>query len=164
MKSFIKAVDRFSLLVDKVVTAVAVFVLVSMTVVTTAQIICRFFFTALSWSEELCRYLMIWLTFLGASMAVRRKAHIAVTFAVSQLPAKLKKIAACLVYALSLYFFLLLVIYGYRLMNFEAFQVAAGLGVSMRYPYMAIPVGGVLCAIHTVAHLLKLFEGDTPWE
>lgn len=153
----------FSRGVDRGATFLAVVVLVAMTAVTTLQIVCRFFFTALSWSEELSRYLMIWLTFLGASMGVKRGAHIAVTFAVSPLAPKWRQGLALLVQVLALYFFFLVTYYGWRLMNLQAFQVSAGLGVSMRYVYVSLPVGGLLCAVHILAEILQLLAGEKPW-
>ncbi len=162
-KSLSENFSAFSQGVDKAATLLAVVVLAAMTAVTTLQIICRFFFTALSWSEELSRYLMIWLTFLGASMGVKRGAHIAVTFAVSPLAPKWRQGLALLVQVLVLYFFLLVAYYGWRLMNLQAFQVSAGLGISMRYVYVSLPVGGILCAIHILAEILQLLAGEKPW-
>ena len=148
--------------VDRVATFFAVAIMLTMTVVITLQIVCRFFFTALSWSEELSRYLMIWLTFLGASMAVKRGTHIAVTFAVSSLPEPLKRALSLLVYALCLYFFVLVAHYGWKLMNMQAFQVSAGIGISMRYVYLSLPVGGMLCGIHTLSEILHTVAGEEP--
>ncbi len=153
----------FSQRVDRAATCLAVAALVTMTIVTTLQVVCRFFFTALSWSEELSRYLMIWLTFLGASMGVRRGTHIAVTFAVSPLPSKWSKSVTLLVHALVLYFFILVSYYGWRLMNLQAFQVSAGLGISMRYVYISLPVGGSLCAVHVLSEILQLLSGEKSW-
>ena len=141
----------------------AVMALLAMTAVITLQIVCRFFFTALSWSEELSRYLMIWLTFLGASMGVKRGAHIAVTFAVSSLPTNWQKGVALIVEGLSLYFFILVGYYGWKLMNLQAFQVSAGLGISMRYVYLSLPVGGLLCAVHVLSEFLQTLLGGESW-
>ncbi|NPA15112.1 MAG: TRAP transporter small permease [Deferribacteres bacterium] len=158
-----RTVKRISDATDALATFLAVIVLVVMTVVITAQIVCRFFFSALSWSEELSRYLMVWLTFLGASMGIKRKAHIAVTFAVSSLPPKVQRWLSLVVYTLSLYFFVLVIIYGFKLMRFQAFQVSAGLGISMKYVYLSLPVGGMLCAVHIVSNILEVL-GAGRWE
>jgi len=162
-KSLSQGFLAFSQRVDRVATFLAVVTLVAMTATTTLQIICRFFFTALSWSEELARYLMIWLTFLGASMGVKRGTHIAVTFAVSPLATKWRRGLALLVQVLALYFFILVAYYGWRLMNFQAYQVSAGLGISMRYVYVSMPVGGALCAVHVLAEILQTLAGEKTW-
>jgi TRAP-type C4-dicarboxylate transport system permease small subunit len=150
--------------VDRIATFLAVAILLAMTAVITLQIVCRFFFTALSWSEELARYLMIWLTFLGASMGVKRGAHIAVTFAISPLPKAVRKGLELLVYALCLYFFSTVAYYGWRLMNMQAYQVSAGLGISMRYVYVSLPVGGVICSIHVLNQILTTLSEGARWE
>ncbi len=163
MENLSRLSKAFSHRLDQIVAGLAVFCLAAMTAVTTLQIMCRFFFTALSWSEELARYLMIWLTFLGASMGVKRGTHIAVSFAVSPLSPRWRQGMALLVQTLALYFFLLVAFYGWRLMNLQAFQVSAGLGISMRYVYVSLPVGGILCAIHVLAEILQLSSGEKPW-
>ena len=162
-KKVSQSFTSFSQGVDRVATFLAVVALAAMTAVTTLQIVCRFFFTALSWSEELSRYLMVWLTFLGASMGVKRGTHIAVTFAVSPLAPRWRQGLALLVQLLALYFFLLVALYGWKLMNLQAFQVSAGLGISMRYVYVSLPVGGLLCAVHIVSEILQLLSGEKPW-
>ncbi|MDX5433777.1 MAG: TRAP transporter small permease subunit, partial [Halomonas sp.] len=37
--------------------------------VITLQIVSRVFFTAVGWTEEVARFLLIWITFLGATLA-----------------------------------------------------------------------------------------------
>ncbi|WP_416208223.1 TRAP transporter small permease [Halomonas sp.] len=51
-----------------------------MIVSTTLQIVFRVFFDALAWSEEVSRYMLVWSTFLGATLAYKRSMHISVTF------------------------------------------------------------------------------------
>ena len=38
------------------------------------------------WSEELCRYLFVWVSFLGACVALRRTSHLGVDSVVVRLP------------------------------------------------------------------------------
>jgi len=48
-------------------------------VVAVLQNISRFVLRdSLSWSEELARYLMVWATFIGASIGVKRGSHVGV--------------------------------------------------------------------------------------
>ncbi len=42
---------------------------------------------SLAWTEEIARYMLMWLTFIGAAVAMRRGTHIAVEFAHVFLPA-----------------------------------------------------------------------------
>ena len=50
-----------------------------------------------AWTEEIARYLLIVVTFVGASMAVRRNTHIHVEFAYRYLPARVQRATSTLV-------------------------------------------------------------------
>ena len=66
--------------VKKFLNNIEEFIVVPLVAVMTAVIILQVFFRyvlkgSLPWSEELSRYLMIWVTFVGASIGVKRGAH-----------------------------------------------------------------------------------------
>ena len=99
MKAIKKILTPVSTLLDTVCSAAIVFMLGAMVVITGAQIICRTWFTALSWSDEVTRYLLIWSTFLGATVVYRHGGHISVTFlqdAVKPKAAKALRIDSCI--------------------------------------------------------------------
>jgi TRAP-type C4-dicarboxylate transport system permease small subunit len=61
-------------------------------VVIAAQVLWRYAFRdALPWTEELARYLFMWITFLGAALAVRDGTHIRVSLLVERLPARWRR-------------------------------------------------------------------------
>ncbi|WP_167506034.1 TRAP transporter small permease [Desulfosediminicola flagellatus] len=132
----------------------ALFITLSaMIVLITAQIIFRVFFTALSWSEELSRYLLVWSSFIGTTVAFKKGAHIAVTFLVDLLPARMQKIVQTLSCILMAIFFGVTIWYSIFLFNVQIFQVSPAMGIKMRYIYMIIPISfSVLCV-----HLLNQF-------
>ena len=59
-------------------------------------------------SEELSRFLFIWITFLGAVVALRERAHLGVDMLVSRLPVAGKKLCLAASYACMLYILWLL--------------------------------------------------------
>ncbi len=62
-----------------------------MAVVVFIQVIFRFVVKAsLPWSEETSRYLLVWITFLGASAGVKTGAHVGVEAVTLMLPYKLR--------------------------------------------------------------------------
>jgi TRAP-type C4-dicarboxylate transport system permease small subunit len=65
-------------------TEVAVMVLMGfLVVVVVASVLFRYvFLSPITWSEEVGRYVMIWMGFLAASIAVRRGLHVGVDFVV----------------------------------------------------------------------------------
>ena len=65
---------------------------ISMAGVVILQVIFRYIFNnSLFWSEELARYLLVWLTFLGASCAYHRRVHPSIDLITNRLDEKVKK-------------------------------------------------------------------------
>lgn len=129
----------------------------SMIVIITAQVIFRVFFTALSWSEELSRYLLVWSSFIGTSVAFKKGAHIAVTFAVDMLPGKIKKLVQSLSCILMALFFGITIWYSIYLFNVQVFQVSPAMGVKMRYVYMIIPIAFSVMSIHLLSQFTEIW-------
>ncbi|MBQ9566026.1 MAG: TRAP transporter small permease [Synergistaceae bacterium] len=108
------------------------------------------FSASTSWAEELIRYLMIWITFIGGGVCVRRGAHIRMDFLLSALPARWRTRLTRLVYGLSAAFCAALAWYGVRLVGFTLAheQISPALELPMWIPYSAMPVGLTLMALH----------------
>jgi TRAP-type C4-dicarboxylate transport system permease small subunit len=101
----------------------------------------------LTWSEEVGRYVMIWVGFLAASIAVRDGLHVGVDFVVQWSPPGLATLLRRLARA-SLGVFLLIVMgYGFVLVVDLWEQWSPVLNVRMTWPYLAIPVGSLLMLI-----------------
>ncbi len=65
----------------------------TMALIVAVQVFCRYVLNqSLFWSEELARFLLVWLTFLGASCAYYRKVNPGVDFLYAKMPWRLKKI------------------------------------------------------------------------
>jgi len=110
---------------------------------------------ALTWTEESARYLMIWMGFLGMGLAVRTGGHVAVDLLVTRLPPRLQRTTLLVVQALVLAFLLAVVGAGWQLVDRVSGQLTPVLGVSMAWPYLAIPVGSLLTAVEVVALTLR---------
>ena len=77
-----------------------VFCLAAMVVPVFGSVVLRYGFNSgISVSEEMARYLFVWLTFLGAVVAVQGHGHQGVDTLVSRLPAIGKKFCAVLVFS-----------------------------------------------------------------
>ena len=77
--------NKFILTISDKLNKGATYLLILLTITISllifAQVICRYVFNySLYWSEELGRYTLIWITFLGASVGFKRKAHVGVDF------------------------------------------------------------------------------------
>src|SRR5699024_10234773 len=65
------------------------------------------------WTEELIRYLIIWISFIGASVCVREGSHLSIDAIPSLLKGTAKKILMGLVYLICLIFSIMLTWYSY---------------------------------------------------
>lgn len=107
------------------------------------------------WSEELTVYLMVWNAMLGSAALVLFNDHIALLFAVDAMPPRMRRVAAAIAQICVLIAAVLIAVYGYGFMNRMSDSMSMGLGISMRWSTMALPVGG---ALMTVAALLRVVD------
>jgi len=149
--------DKASNRLDTVFRFALFLTLSSMIVLITAQVIFRVFFTALSWSEELSRYLLVWSSFIGASVAFKKGAHIAVTFAVDSLPRKIQKLVQSLSCILMAIFFGITIWYSIFLFNVQVYQVSPAMGLKMRFIYMIIPIAFSVMSIHLLSQFTAIW-------
>jgi C4-dicarboxylate transporter DctQ subunit len=130
----------------------------TMTAVTFWGVINRFFLkNSLSWSEELSRYLSIWATFLGASLGVKKGAHIGVEALVMILPFKIKKNVDIFTDILSFIFCIGIVItgYNYGIKLMATNQLSPAMRIPIYYAYSAIPFGMLLMAIRYIIAIVN---------
>jgi len=130
---------------------------IAMVVIVFAQVIFRFVLRAsLPWSEEAARYLMVWISMLGASIAVRNKGHIGVEAVVMLLPASLKKAVSVGTTFVAAIFFAGVVYYGLGVLRVVRAQTSPAMEISMAIPYGALIVGGALMLLYSLEELLSL--------
>ncbi|NAW35045.1 TRAP transporter small permease subunit [Halomonas alimentaria] len=130
--------------------------------VITLQIVSRVFFTAVGWTEEVARFLLVWITFLAATLAFRRGRHIAVTFVVDALPGLPRRLARIAALLVSLGFLLGLVTIGWEYMQVQSFQKSASLRLSMTWVYAVIPLSAAIMAWYALVDIAGLALGDDP--
>ena len=68
----------------------------------------------LSWSEELARYAFVWLSFLGAAMALGKRLHFGVDYFVNKLPSRFSAGLEVGTNLLILIFVLVVIVKGYE--------------------------------------------------
>jgi TRAP-type C4-dicarboxylate transport system permease small subunit len=148
----LKGIDR----INKAITWGVILMFGVMAIVIIAQVIYRFVLKAsLPWSEELARYLMVWVTFLGAGVAVRTKGLIAVEAIVNLLPSAVKKAIYYLVTLLSVGLIVIMIYFGFKMTGFVSNQLSAAMQISMAWAYSAIPVGAIVMLMNTVAVIIE---------
>ena len=126
--------------------------LAAMTLLVGVQIAGRFVFEySIFWSDELARFLLIWISFLGMSVGLRRGAHPSIDSLVRMLPSRFGRPVLTVALLLTLVFFAVMVVYGGVLVLRTWPQRSVALELRMGYPYLAVLVSGLLMFLHAAA-------------
>ena len=123
-----------------------------MVVLVFGNVVLRYAFNSgITVSEEVSRWLFVWLTFLGAIVAMREHAHLGVDSLVKRLPATGKKICLILSQLLMLYatWLLLKGSWEQTLINWDVAAPASGLSTGLFYGV------GIVFAVSTGLILLN---------
>jgi TRAP-type C4-dicarboxylate transport system permease small subunit len=126
-----------------------------LTAVTFAQVITRYVLgNPLIWSEEVARYLFVWLSMIGAGLAVREGGHFGLDLLIRPMP-RLKPILAPLVAAVMLMFLAVLFKTGIDETRTAGMQFAMTFPMRMNWAYLALPVGAGLMIFHLVVQVIR---------
>lgn len=122
------------------------------------NVVARYIFnTGFVWAEELVRYEIIWMVFIGSSVAVRKGIHIGIEVLLHVLPRGGGQILRMLVGAICVIFCLVLLFYSIELaMQTRSFgQRSAAMRVPFWVIQLAIPIGAGLMAIRFTQELWR---------
>lgn len=100
------------------------------------------------WAEEVSQYLMIWIAYLGAGLALREGRHVALEMFQDRLPTALSRRVRMAVGGLVLAFLGAVTVLGFRFVVFVWNQETPVLNISLGIPSLAIPIGTLLFALH----------------
>ena len=133
--------------------------LVGMCLVAVLQVASRYILREpFSWTEELCTIMFVWLTFIGASLALKTSEHFAVEIIVEKLPGKIGLVVKLISCLLVIVFGILIFWFGLRFAINGWSSITPALEIHRTFPYAAIPAGGLLMLIRAVELLIKLFR------
>lgn len=135
----------------------------SMALVVAVQVFCRYVLNqSLFWSEELARFLLVWLTFLGASSAYYRRVNPGVDFIYAKLPQLLKKISSIFTHLASMALFIVMIIYGCKFAWFVRLQISPALQIPKWIILSILPISGVILMIHAAGFLFAELKKRSP--
>lgn len=131
----------------------------SMALLVALQVFFRYVLNhSLFWSEELARFMLVWLSFLGASTAYKRGVHPGVDLLTARLSPFFRTACAHLVHLVSLLFFIAMIIYGVQFAHFIRAQISPALYLPKWTVFAIIPVSGLILAIHCMAFIAAAVE------
>ncbi len=113
--------ERTDEIIDRIEQILIVLFLSSMILVSSLQIILRNLFdTGLSWGDSLIRNLVLWVGFIGASLATREGKHISIDVVSRWLPSLGNKIVTLIIHLFSIFICILLTYASLKFIKNEA--------------------------------------------
>lgn len=152
-----RLVDRFFQLLE----AVMVVCIAGMFVMVLGNVILRAGFnTGIDISEELPRFLFIWLTFIGAVVAMRENRHLGVDTVVLALPVRWQRIcwtiSQILIFVCSVYIF----VGTFMQHEINANTISTVMQLPMSWVYGVTLITGALMAALCIHNLVRLARGQ----
>ena len=147
--------------VAKVIEKLIGLIFLAMLVLVTSEIFARYaLHNSIQFSYELAGYFVIWLTFLGSSIGVRRAELVSIEFIKNRLSPQMAK--PVLVAGLTLMgAFLGICIWGgYDILSTVRTQTSPGLGISMDIPYVVVPIGSSLILLFVIEGIVNAIRAE----
>ena len=104
---------------------------------------------------ELVRYTMIWISMLGAAAAFGVKEHPCIDFMRLRMPPRIWVKFNMLGYLMLCLFLIGMIIGGFEIAVKNWHQTSLGLQIPMFYPYLGIPVGGMIILPYVFMDMLN---------
>ncbi|MBE9636835.1 TRAP transporter small permease [Salipiger mangrovisoli] len=144
----------------RLVDGVALLLLAYMACAIGVQIIGRYFFNySIAWSEETATFAQVWLTLLGAGIAMRYNQHVGVDVLIRKAPLPVQRLCNGASLLLGLWFLGVVVVGSLSMLAIGFVVKSPALRIPMSVPYMALPVGfGYFLIEYAVTTLPKVID------
>ena len=157
MMKIIHDIDK---VINKILRFIVIIMLSVMSVVVIAQVLFRIVHLSIPWSEELSKYLLIWSTFLGAAICIRKGSLVGLEFLKNSMSEEKQKILQTILNLIVCAMLLFLINVGFWAVRRVWFQITPVLKLSMGLMYAAIPIGSVFMLINQILVTIYLWKGE----
>jgi TRAP-type transport system small permease protein len=114
--------------------------------------IMRFLGSPVIWSVDVAQLLFIWLCFVGATRAMRERAHLGVDLIVRWFPHRVRLYIEIGLAIVFIVFMVLLAKEGYQLTLMNSERLFGDSGLSYAYVTIAVPVGAIFLSLSVIAN------------
>ncbi|WP_066295305.1 TRAP transporter small permease [Bacillus sp. FJAT-29937] len=150
--------DRVTNVITKTLSMLCGLAIAGLTLIVFLQVFSRFIKYSLPGTEELARLLVVWLTFLGTSLAIHEKMHLGVRYFVGLASEKYQKIIDFTIHVLLIIFFGILMTYGFKLTIAAMATSSSTLQLPMGVFYGVIPLSSIFSIYYIIMNMLKPSE------
>lgn len=142
---------------DRAAIGMSAALLAFMCCIVFAELVGRYVFNySFTWIEELARYLLVWVTMLIGSSAIWRAELIGMSYILTRIPERPRKVVVKTTYILVGGFLVTLIYYGVNMVESGWVVRSPSLQVPMSWFYSAIPVGSSLMLVQVLGALFGL--------
>jgi TRAP-type C4-dicarboxylate transport system permease small subunit len=103
-----------------------------------------------SWSEEIPRYMLVWITYLGAGLAVNYKEHISLDVFFSLMPARARQVGHLILNGMVGIVGAIMVVYGIGLVRSFGDDLMESIPLTNFWLYLAMPISGTLIILYII--------------
>ena len=157
-----KLLALVGVLCEKLATWLTIVSVAVMSLAVLAQVIMRYFFqNPLIWGDELAKYALAYMTFIGASVALRKGELACMDLLVDKFPPAAKRIVLMLVMSLNIALIVFLLVCAVNLLGQRSVltQSSPAMGLPMQYVYACMPIGLFLMAVQGALCLIDMISG-----
>lgn len=112
-----------------------------------------------AWSGEAATFALVWVSMMGGAAGLRRGYRIGITVLYKKLTPGAARSVRVAADVLVLAFFLVMVVYGLQQAQVNIRQTSPAMGLSMAFPYAALPVGFALMFLFTLEETIRILRG-----
>jgi len=153
---------RLARVAERALDALVVILFAAMFGVIVMQIALRYIFNQpLVWTDEAAQYCFVWVSFLGWTMAARRRIHIGINVVVDRLPAAARRALHALWCAAGVGFAVVLLVVGTVIAYRNGDVRMVSIDFTFWPVYLAVPVAAVFLiayALRDLVHIVR--KGD----
>ena len=109
----------------------------------------------ISWTVEMCQFLLSWLAFLGADLALRQGSILGVDIIMRRMPKKVQAVVKIVTNLIIMALLIAFIKYGINLCKSNYKRSFKTLGISYSWATASLPVASVLMSITMVVEIIK---------
>ena len=156
LKQMLKQIDTWLI---KIIKSLLVVAMLIGSIIIFINVILRYFFeSGIAGAYEMVRYLIVGVTFLGASLLIIDNEHLTMDALTNILPTTLKKIAEVFVCLIGFIFSFVLVYYSFNVMDTLSSGLTPELQIPAYIPFIPLTVGSTLAGIKFIQRAFIQFK------
>jgi len=149
-------INKLSYFIDKIVCNIVIFLTLILSILMAIGVFYRYVLNnSIYWSGEVSRYLLVYITFLGATIAYKRGAHVGIDIIVEKFSPSIQKIFHFIIHVSFIIFWTVILFKSFKLYPLYMLQKTATLEIPYAIPFTALPLSAVIWIIHGVNEIVN---------